>query len=375
MRERNPRRGAAERLRDALELWRGRPFGELADEGIAPRRRRTGSRSSACTRSSCGSRQTLPSARPPSSSMSSRRLTSTHPYREGFWRQLMLALYRAERQADALAAYHRARTALDEQLGHRAGGGAPGARSRPSCARRCRRRARRWQRHNLPASITSFVGREREVADVAELLREHRLVTLAGVGGVGKTRLGIEVARAPCRGRSRAGPGSWTSPRSPIRRWLPRTWVPRSGSASSPASQPVERMVAHVRERALLLVLDNCEHVREAVGGARQAGSWRRAPGSASDDEPRDSGRRQAKPSTRCRRSSAAGVDRRAGSDPRVRGGPPFPGPCTRRSARHSGTTTRHSRRSAGSAPTSTGCRWRWSWPRPAHGPLRRRDR
>ena len=51
-------------------------------------------------------------------------------------------------------------------------------------------------RHNLPASLTSFIGRERELADVQARLANTRLLTLTGVGGCGKTRLALEVARA-----------------------------------------------------------------------------------------------------------------------------------------------------------------------------------
>src|SRR5581483_8810304 len=50
------------------------------------------------------------------------------------------------------------------------------------------------RRHNLPLAVTSFVGRERELAEVAGLLAAHRLVTLTGIGGAGKTRLGLQVA-------------------------------------------------------------------------------------------------------------------------------------------------------------------------------------
>ena len=120
-------------------------------------------------------------------------LARLHPYRERFWRLLMLALYRAERQADALAAYQHARSALVDELG-----------LEPSEQMRELEQAILRQevppprppelRHNLPSPATSFVGRSAELADVETLLAESRLVTLTGVGGVGKTRLALETA-------------------------------------------------------------------------------------------------------------------------------------------------------------------------------------
>ena len=121
------------------------------------------------------------------------RLVEVHPYRERFWQQLMLALYRAERQADALAAYARARRILDEELGLEPG----------EELKRLEQAILRHEvppaeppaeRHNLPAPVTSFVGREIELAEIDGMLQEARLVTLTGVGGAGKTRLALEVA-------------------------------------------------------------------------------------------------------------------------------------------------------------------------------------
>jgi predicted ATPase/DNA-binding SARP family transcriptional activator len=120
------------------------------------------------------------------------------PFRERLWGQLMLALYRSGRQADALDTFQRARSVLSEQLGLEPGpelqrlqaailAHDPAVAPVPVPPRR---------RGKLPAATTSFVDREQELADVVELLREHRLVTLTGPPGVGKSRLGLEVARA-----------------------------------------------------------------------------------------------------------------------------------------------------------------------------------
>ena len=121
-----------------------------------------------------------------------------NPFRERLWGQLMLALYRSGRQADALETFQEARRVLADELGLE-----PGPELRrlqeailahdPAIAAVPVDRRRRG---NLPAPSTSFVGREDELGQVAELLREHRLVTLTGPPGVGKSRLAVETARS-----------------------------------------------------------------------------------------------------------------------------------------------------------------------------------
>lgn len=261
MRDRSPRR-AADQLRVALALWRGRPFGDLAAEGTL---RVEADRLEELRLLALELRIEADLALGGGAELVDEleALTATHRFREGFWRQLMLALYRAQRQADALATYHRARAALDEELGIQ-----PGAALQELEAAILRHDVpgpeAAAERHNLPASITTFVGRDRELAAVVALLREHRLVTLAGVGGVGKTRLGIEAARGPAEEYSG---GAWFVDLAPLAE--PATVPTHVGGAlqvrEQPGVDPVEQIVAHIRARAMLLVLDNCEHVREAV--------------------------------------------------------------------------------------------------------------
>ena len=76
---------------------------------------------------------------------------------------------------------------------------------------------------NLRSATTSFIGRETEVKELAELVRAHRLVTLTGVGGVGKTRLALQVARRIATS-SPMGCGSSSSPPSATRRRCPTRW-------------------------------------------------------------------------------------------------------------------------------------------------------
>src|SRR5262249_7006569 len=121
------------------------------------------------------------------------RLVGEYPLRERLWYLLMLALYRSGRQADALAAYQRARAVLAGELGLEPG---PELREleRAGLRQGVPPLGSHGRRHNLPAQLTSLVGREQDLAMLGKLLGEARLVTLTGAGGAGKTRLAVEFA-------------------------------------------------------------------------------------------------------------------------------------------------------------------------------------
>ncbi|MCC6627365.1 MAG: helix-turn-helix domain-containing protein [Chloroflexi bacterium] len=113
---------------------------------------------------------------------------------------------------------------------------------------------------HLPALLTSFVGRERAVAEVGRLLSRHRLVTLTGAGGIGKTRLALVVAS---RSNSAYADGVWfvdLAPRTDPA-LAPQAVVTALGLPETTQLPVMDRLIAYLAPRRLLLVLDNCEHL------------------------------------------------------------------------------------------------------------------
>ena len=118
--------------------------------------------------------------------------------------------------------------------------------------------------HGLPPALTSFVGRAGEADEVAGLLDEFRLVTVTGPGGVGKTRLAVEVAR---RVVSRFADGAWLAELGSVQdaALVPTAVAGALGVRLLPGISPLEALVQPLARRQLLLVMDNCEHVLAAV--------------------------------------------------------------------------------------------------------------
>jgi predicted ATPase len=116
---------------------------------------------------------------------------------------------------------------------------------------------------SLPVAESSFVGRRREIAEVSRALSRARLVTLTGVGGVGKTRLALEVAARS----ERAFPdGVWAVDLSglPEGTLLAQTVADALGIQDRSGRPPEEQLIGHINGRRLLIVLDNCEHLLSA---------------------------------------------------------------------------------------------------------------
>ncbi len=124
--------------------------------------------------------------------------------------------------------------------------------------------------NNLPIQLTSFVGREKEMAEVKRLLGSTRLLTLSGMGGTGKTRLSLQVAADVL---DQFADGVWLVEFATID---DATVVPETVASALDLRQEPERsltatLTAYLRGRRLLLIFDNCEHVVEACARLAEA--------------------------------------------------------------------------------------------------------
>ncbi|WP_067825240.1 BTAD domain-containing putative transcriptional regulator [Actinomadura kijaniata] len=241
-------------LAEALGLWRGPAFADFADLPFAQpviahleEQRLTALEEHAEARLELGEHAVLADELA--------EAVARHPLRERLRAAHLLALYRAGRQSEALAGYADVRERLAEELGLDPGPGLAALHQAileqsPSLA------PPRRARGNLPAVSGELIGRDEEVAATRALLDAERLVTLTGPGGVGKTRLALEVAAGM------AFPdGVWlvelaASNAEPVE-VVAATLEVRDGSARGLGDA--------LRDQRALLVLDNCEHVVDEV--------------------------------------------------------------------------------------------------------------
>jgi hypothetical protein len=118
--------------------------------------------------------------------------------------------------------------------------------------------------HNLPLQLTNFIGRKAQMDDVRKLLADNRLVTLAGAGGAGKTRLAAQIAE-------RIAPefrnGAWYVDLAPITHpgVVPITVARALGLPDQPGRSTMESLLRFIGDRQMLMVLDNCEHLLDAT--------------------------------------------------------------------------------------------------------------
>ncbi|GAA2475338.1 BTAD domain-containing putative transcriptional regulator [Streptomyces thermolineatus] len=311
---------AAQVLREALGLWRGAPLAEFAGTGFAAR---AATRLEEIRLSAVEDRAEaeLELGRAGEVLAELHALSDAHPLRERLAGLTMRALDASGRQAEALAAYERIRSALAEELGtvpsphlrrihtevlrgnagrpfgaaDRGGSGAPGplpgplpglpqapgapaAPAHPGAPARAVPPAHpaRPVTGAPPGPLTRFIGRERELDQLAGNLRESRLVTLFGPGGVGKTRLATEFAARAASGT--ADPVCVVElAQLSAGQDVTEAVAAAFGLHDTPLlGQPVlgrsrfDRLVASLSARRVLLVLDNCEHL--VADAARLAG-------------------------------------------------------------------------------------------------------
>jgi predicted ATPase/DNA-binding SARP family transcriptional activator len=262
---------ASATLEQALSLWRGTPLPEFAYESFAQ------SEIARFEELHVDAHEQLVEAklalgRHAEVVAQLETLIGEQPYREGLRAQLMLALYRCDRQADALQAFQDARRTLVEDLGIE-----PGERLRmlergildqdPSLAapEPPEIAPPPVSRPGVPAPPTRTIGRDQELRAVSALLRDGaRLVTLTGPGGVGKTRLALEVAVALERDMPDA---AWfvslASISSPDH--VPSGIAQALGATPLQGETPKAALERFLAAKRGLLVLDNFEHLLEAT--------------------------------------------------------------------------------------------------------------
>jgi predicted ATPase/DNA-binding SARP family transcriptional activator len=250
---------AVDAAETALALWRGPPYGELEDDDFAqPERARLEELRLELLETRAEALLGL--GRNDEALPDLERLVREHPLRERLWEHLMTARYRSGRHAEALEAYREA-WAIFAQIG-----------LEPSATlRRLEQKillhdaalSTARTPHNLPVELSSFVGRETELRAVAALLAEHRLVTLTGVGGSGKTRLAIRVAADALE---RFPDGCWLAELGPLRDPKLVPFEVAGAIGLRPEGEDIfEALTAAIGADATLVVLDNCEHLLEGA--------------------------------------------------------------------------------------------------------------
>ena len=267
---------AADTLAAALRMWRGEvladcPVGDWARAEVARLRevRRYATEDLLAARLALGQY--------PEVAAELEGMVAQDPLRERLWELLMIALYRCDRQGDALAAFQRARAVLAEELGVEPGSALRAAQAAilasedrvesaiglgPPAHPVSVHGPEAWRPVHapLPAPLTSLIGRRGEIAELSRMIGHRRLVTLTGVGGCGKTRLAIAVAGAIGR-RFEAGVRFVDLTGVTADQSVPAFVAVAVGIRERSDLPPADLVARHLRAMRVLLVLDNCEHL------------------------------------------------------------------------------------------------------------------
>jgi predicted ATPase/DNA-binding SARP family transcriptional activator len=256
--ERGAWEAAADLAAQALAIWRGPPYADLVDDEFAwPEISRLEERRGALIE--LRAEALLALGRGEVALPDLEAAAAEHPLRERLCELIMLARTRAGRPTEALEAYQQLRSTLAEM----------GLEPSPAL-RDLEERILREDptlvpsrvRHNLPSLTTSFVGRHVEIGELSRLVSEHRVVTVTGVGGTGKTRLSVEVARR-LLGRFPDGVylvelGGLTDPDLVV------TELAATLGFRTERQPTLDAVSDALRHRSVLVVLDNCEHLIDA---------------------------------------------------------------------------------------------------------------
>jgi predicted ATPase/DNA-binding SARP family transcriptional activator len=271
-------RQAIESFDRALDLWRGIPYAEFGD---VPSLRDDAARLGELCAMAREERLTrLVHIDPASAVVELDALVGAEPYRERGHALLIEALYRTGRRRDALRSYSAYRTILLDELGLDPSPAMQGLEhdiltdaldapieSPPASPANSRGGG---AAHNLPRRRTSFVGRRDSVESIGALLSEHRLLTLVGAGGAGKTTLAVESARAVV---DRFDDGVWLVDLLALAdgRHVAEHVAATMGITALAFDDPLTSLVDSVRDRRALVILDNCEHIVAAAAAIADA--------------------------------------------------------------------------------------------------------
>ncbi|MBB5979596.1 BTAD domain-containing putative transcriptional regulator [Kribbella solani] len=194
-------------------------------------------------------------------------LVQAHPVRERLVAALMRSLVASGRDTEALRVYERTRETLADELGVDPSPELSALHVALLRGELVRREEKR--NTNLREELTTYVGKDADITAVRELIGDHRLTTLIGPGGSGKTRLSAETARTLL---ADLPDGAWMVELAAIhpdgdvaQATLSALALRDALLGEAPDADPTDRVIAAVRERAMLLILDNCEHVIESA--------------------------------------------------------------------------------------------------------------